>query len=105
MTSGDLQTSSSFLDVAVQRLLASAEEEPAPQVLWKMEYETLASSSGPGVHQNSQVDGLYIFTEPPPGPAFDDLVLDGVKRAWRSVTGEQDEHFMRFADRNADAET
>jgi len=85
------------LEHAVSALLDSIEEEPKPEVLWRLHYQRRGSPAN-GV----SVDGGQISI-----PGFsselvlDDAVLDHVKQAWRTITGEDDNEFMKFNAREA----
>ncbi|PNS14819.1 hypothetical protein CAC42_2048 [Sphaceloma murrayae] len=102
MTAQGLSVSSAFLDRAVGHLLASVQEDPLPSVAWSVEYEARTPSTGPAVIVNEQLTGLHRFVEAPSHPVFDDRVIDTVRQAWHTITGESEETFLHFGDRNVE---
>ncbi|KAF2149600.1 hypothetical protein K461DRAFT_288128 [Myriangium duriaei CBS 260.36] len=98
-----LVQASSILDTAVQLIISSSNAAPSP-VLWNMKYEVLSTSSSPTVVEDANLPGLYRFVEAPVDTVFDDRTVASVKDAWKVITNEGDENFMKFSDRNAEME-
>ena len=70
-----------------------------------MKYEVQSTSLPPTVVQDSGLAGLHRFVEPPVDTVFDDRTLASVREAWKTITGDADENFMKFSDRNAATDT
>lgn len=95
-----------ILDLAVQLLLRSLEDEPStPEILWKLQYGRLAASeSDNGVSLTSvNTENVLQFSDPTVDLAFDDKVLEEVRNAWQKITGEK-EGFMMFEERGESGE-
>lgn len=85
------------LDEAVATLLEGIDVTPPAEVLWKMQYQ----QRSPTPHTPVDVRrGLIALPSLPTDLVLDDSVLDEVKKAWRSITGELDDAFMHFEERN-----
>lgn len=82
------------LDNAVTALLESVGEQAVPEVLWRLQYQ----QRGPQSTQDLLVDddGVLVLTPLAQDLAFDDSVLEGVKKAWQMISGESEEAFMKF---------
>lgn len=120
-----------LLDAAISRLLSGVAEsqssEPAtthPKVLWQMTYEQhglrpsggddqaadgqQATDGGPepdnGGTERRYGGGVLQFPPPSLDLAFNDDVVQRVKRMWKKITGAGDEEFMRFEDRPGEGE-
>ncbi|KAF2218669.1 putative rab geranylgeranyl transferase escort protein [Elsinoe ampelina] len=102
MTSIPLGDASPLLEIAVQALLTSIQEAVHPLVLWTVKYEIVSQPGGPSSIRNEDDENTRIFLEPPSGPVFDDGVVESVKQAWQIITGEPEDSFMRFVDRNVE---
>ncbi|KAG8628730.1 hypothetical protein KVT40_002595 [Elsinoe batatas] len=104
MTSTSLDDASLLLEKAVQTLITSTQEAPHPCVLWTVKYEVVSPYGDPSPIRNEGDKNMQIFLEPPSGPVFDDEVVESVKQAWQIVTAGPEDSFMRFVDRNVEAE-
>lgn len=102
MTMQESPQASQILKQAVDSLLSSV--DAAAPVLWSMQYEVCLTSSEPAVVQDPALTGLYRFVESPLDTVFDDRTLASVKEAWKLVTGETDDTFLSFGDRNVEAD-
>ncbi|KAF4549854.1 GDP dissociation inhibitor-like protein [Elsinoe fawcettii] len=100
-TSESLQNGSAHLEAALSRLLESTPEDPRPQVLWSLKHEVRSPAEGAEVASDAKETAMYRFVESADGPVFDDQVIESVKQAWQSISGETEDAFMRFVDRNA----
>ena len=76
------------------------------KVLWSLRYTQLGRASDvidgvQALKSSSPTDGTICFPPPSLDHAFDDVLLDMVKEAWKIVQGEEaiDEEFMKFEDR------
>jgi Rab proteins geranylgeranyltransferase component A len=82
-----------YLDDAVASLLASVEDSPPAEVLWRVQYQQRSSS-----HQQSVnvAKGIVILPNLSIDLVLEDSILDVVKNAWCSITGEPEDDFMCF---------
>ncbi|KAF2237803.1 hypothetical protein EV356DRAFT_509683 [Viridothelium virens] len=93
-----------LLKDAVDRILHCLEEQPAPTVLWSMQYEQMATTS-PVVlsgeeNTNTNTDGRVMLLAPVPlDLALDDRTLESVRSVWERIVGEENNGFMVFEDR------
>jgi len=98
----------SLLNQAITSLLAVVQEGTKPVVLYSMQYEQRSPSSRsftPGSANRSwrsQKD-THIITFPPVplDLAFDDSVLENVRKAWEKIMGAEAKDLMVFEDREA----
>ena len=86
------------MNKAIAALLGCVHEEPAPQVLWSMQYQQMKSQEPLGnlAHQ----DGVMILPSLSQDLALEDEVMSAVKSAWRQITGDPEEAFMVFEARD-----
>ena len=82
------------LEQAIIGLLDSVGEQPVPRVLWNLRYVQRGPVSGQGPSEPD--DGVIILSPLSMDLAFDDFVLEEVKKAWQTVTGEPEESFLKF---------
>lgn len=95
-----LDKSSTILETAVSQLLASTGEEPRASVLWSLTYEQHTASPAARVVQNSSCPEILRFEGPALDTVYDEEILNSVREAWKMVTGQEDDDFMKFEDRN-----
>ncbi|KAL9092814.1 MAG: hypothetical protein Q9165_004232 [Trypethelium subeluteriae] len=93
-----------LLKDAVDHVLQSLEELPAPTVLWSMQYEQMATATpavfGGGGSTNTNTDGRVMLLPPVPlDLALDDRILESVRSVWEKIVGEGNNGFMVFEDR------
>lgn len=89
---------------AVERLLSTADENPAPTVLWSMSYlekgrAPSTEAPAPSAHDES---GLVMsFRQKSLDLAFDDTLVDSVKAVWTKIMGVEadDAEFLCFEER------
>lgn len=87
-----------LLDRALEKLSGTF-EEPKPIILWSLRYAQHYPSSDASKATDVAKDGGIInFAESSVDLAFDDGVLEDVRRAWTNITGETN-GFMQFEDR------
>ncbi|GAQ45642.1 Rab geranylgeranyl transferase escort protein [Aspergillus niger] len=90
----------SMIEAAVQKLLQSA-ADPNTKVLWSLRYTQL----GRGASHNADLScpSKSVICIPPVSLdlAFDDSLIDTVKKAWELIMGEEaaQHEFMKFEDR------
>ncbi|KAI9804933.1 MAG: Rab proteins geranylgeranyltransferase component A [Piccolia ochrophora] len=96
-----------ILTTAIDRLLSSLTETPAPQVLYTLQY----TQTAPPTNIDSSTTHARILTLPPVSPSlvFSDTLLDDVKSAWRRIMLDLDgedavseESFLVFEERGGD---
>lgn len=91
----------SLLEVALDRLIAA---ETSSRVLWSLRYTQRGrlnndQSQWP-LGEDASSPGAYSFPPPSLDFAFEDDIIDIVKKAWRKVVGcDTDNDFMMFDDR------
>lgn len=89
-----------MIEAAVQKLLQSA-ADPNTKVLWSLCYTQL----GRGASHNADLScpSKSVICLPPVSLdlAFDDSLIDTVKKAWELIMGEKaaQHEFMKFEDR------
>ena len=83
----------SHLDRAVSALLDSIGEQPTPKVLWKLEYQQQNANSS---KVTTADQGIILLPALSQSLALDDSVIDKVKSAWATITGDPEESFMKF---------
>jgi RAB protein geranylgeranyltransferase component A len=113
-TSATDENGTKLLDAALASLLASVNEQPAPHVLWSMQYNQHASqpSSSPSTSSLREAAAPTASETGPMRPqhvikfpslstdlAFDDTVLKEVRQAWLMIMGRDAVGFMEFEDR------
>lgn len=103
-------TATELLNVAVNSVLQTFQQDPRPSVLWSLQYEQRSAPSA-GITESStspaQDEHHFLrFPTYPNGVAFDDSMLDTVKARWRQIMGDaaDESTFMVFEDREAMAE-
>lgn len=74
-----------------------------PTILWSLRYRrndlpTLETE------QSQNVENVLLLSQLPTDIAFEDNVLEDVKRAWQKITGESSERFMKFDPRSGEEE-
>ena len=74
-------------------MLEGVSEQPIPEVLWNMRYQQRVPNA---TRRNAAKHGIISLPSLSQSLAFDDSVIDEVKSAWHKVTGEPEEHFMKF---------
>ena len=79
------------------QLLASSGVEPRPTVLWSMTYEQCGNLEAPPQPLSSKV---IRFENPALGSTYDESILEKVKDAWQTITGDDPSTFLQFQDRN-----
>ena len=90
-----------ILDNAVSSFLQSLDGGPLPEVLWRMQYVYSVADYGKTNHASKN---SVILKSLSTDLAFEDAVLDDVKRAYVRVTGESEELFMKFDAREGTGE-
>ena len=72
----------------------SVGEQPAPAVLWSMRYQ----QQSPGLEQVAVSERDSIITLPPLSQdlVLENKVIDDVKKAWQSITGNSNDQFLQF---------
>lgn len=95
-TSLNGKAGSDLLRIAIETLLSSVEVDPAPTVLWSLQYEQRPSSGS-----ELLPSGAQILSFPPPSLdlAFDDTILEHVKEVWQKLLGDEGGEFLVFQDR------
>ena len=87
-----------LLDRALEKLSGTF-EEPKPSILWSLRYaQHCPSSDASKATDVAKEGGIITFAESSVDLAFDDGVLEDVRRAWTNITGETN-GFMQFEDR------
>ncbi|MCJ1248253.1 Rab proteins geranylgeranyltransferase component A [Trapelia coarctata] len=87
-----------LLDRALEKLLDTI-EEPEPSILWSLRYaQRCPSTDHRTTTELPKEGGMITFAETTIDLAFDDGVLQDVKRAWTNITGETT-GFMQFENR------
>lgn len=91
-----------LLDQAFEKLRDTFERSKL-SVLWSLRYAQRCPSAGDSEKVDVPKDGgIIAFAESNVDLAFDDAVLEDVKRAWTCITGETS-GFMQFEDRETGA--
>ncbi|KAF2202138.1 rab geranylgeranyl transferase escort protein-like protein [Delitschia confertaspora ATCC 74209] len=95
-----------LLNAAVETLLRTVEATPTPVVLWSMRYEQSASTiSNPVSSESAAQEHILSFRPASLDLAFDDEVLQQIKKVWETVSGEDVREFLTFEERdNADSD-
>lgn len=88
------------MQVAVDVLLAAADESRPPTTLWGFQYEQRAGSALSSLPDHAAHHTL-TFPPVPLDLANVDPVLDCVKSVWQTIMGIEAEGFLVFADREA----
>ena len=88
----------------MEKLLGTANEEPAPCVLWSMSYVQRGKASSDTISKPFVQDKSgRVLTFPPASLdlAFDDALVDSVRAVWRKTTDavSDDAGFLRFEER------
>jgi hypothetical protein len=88
----------------VEKLLSTANEEPAPRVLWSMSYVQRGRASSNAISEPfAQDKSGRVLTFPPASLdlSFDDTLVDSVRAVWRKTTDAEsdDAGFLRFEER------
>ena len=86
-----------LLDQALKKFLQTV-EEPQLNILWSLRYTQRCPTGGSKTTKMPKEGGIITFAESSVDLAFDDGVLEDVKRAWTDITGEAS-GFMQFEDR------
>ena len=94
---------------AVEKLLSTTNEEPAPGVLWSMSYVQWGRASSDTISMPFAKDMSGQIMAFPPASldlAFDDAIVGGVRVVWRKIMGQEadDAEFLRFMGREGIAE-
>ena len=90
------------LDSAVTKFLRTFVETPSDIILWSMRYTQASGKVDPS--ESVQTLGPVIALDSSPiDLAFDDGMLDQVRRVWETIRQRDDgaEEFMKFTDREA----
>lgn len=95
-----LDKSSAVLETAVSQLLASTGEEPRPHILWALTYEQHVAAPTAQITRDTSNPNLLRFQGPALDTVYDEEILHSVKEAWETITGQNDDDFMKFDDRN-----
>jgi Rab proteins geranylgeranyltransferase component A len=89
---------------AVERLLSTANEDPAPRILWSMSYNEKGrapSTTVPAAFAHDESGQIMTFPHKSLDLAFDDALVDSVKGIWKKIMGSNadDVEFLRFEER------
>jgi len=84
----------------VEQLLASTGETPRPSVLWTLTFEQHASAPTAQVARDSSRPEILRFQGPALDTVYDEEILSSVREAWKIITGQNEDGFMKFEDRN-----
>ena len=98
------EDSKQSLTDAVEKLLSTANEDPAPRILWSMSYnekDRAPSTAVPAAFAHDESGQLMVFPQKSLDLAFDDALVDSVKGVWREIMGSNanDVEFLRFEER------
>jgi Rab proteins geranylgeranyltransferase component A len=83
---------------AVDMLISSSTFEDGPKVLWTLSY----ASKNLLQREHVPNDDVIMFGSHPYDLAFDDSILEDVKKVWSPIVGTDaaDSEFLRFEERN-----
>lgn len=103
-TEASAKNSKERLADAVEKLLSTVNEEPAPCVLWSMSYVQRGRASSDTISKPfAQDKSGRVLTFPPASLdlAFDDALVDSVRAVWRKTMDAEadDADFLRFEER------
>lgn len=87
-----------LLDRAVLELLHCVGEEPSPSVLWSLRYEQSQSALDTPASASPSVGGILRFPQSSLDLAFDDGMLERVKKVWLEIVGSDAGEFMKFGE-------
>ena len=91
-----------LLEAAVQCFLNSTEEATQPEVLWSLPYiQRVQVPSSAATSGCRNVLELALLGS---DLVLDDAVLEEVKQAWRNITGDDEDMFMKFEAREGSGE-
>lgn len=90
----------------MEKLLSTANEEPAPCVLWSMSYVQRGRVGSDTISKPfAQDKSGRVLTFPPTSLdlAFDDALVDSVRAVWRKTMDAEadDADFLRFEERQS----
>jgi Rab proteins geranylgeranyltransferase component A len=87
------------LQAAVDALMSSSDFEDGTKVAWNLSYTSRSLSR----REHVPNDNVSTFGSYPYDLAFDDSILEDVKKVWSAVMGSDaaDSEFLRFEERNA----
>jgi Rab proteins geranylgeranyltransferase component A len=88
----------------VEKLLITANEEPAPFVLWSMSYVQHGRASSDTISKSFAQDKSGRVLAFPPASldlSFDDALVDSVRAVWRKIMDAEadDADFLRLEER------
>ena len=69
-------------------------------MLWSLTYEQYTTSASAQVTLDPARSSILRFGGPALDTVFDEEILNSVKEAWKTITGQSDDDFMKFEDRN-----
>ena len=73
-------------------------EEPKPELLWKLQYHQKSPTSAQRLIADE--NGVLALPLLSADLTLDDSVIGEVKKAWKMITGEPEERFMKFEARD-----
>ncbi|KAK5175155.1 Rab proteins geranylgeranyltransferase component A [Saxophila tyrrhenica] len=86
------------IDQAIANMLSNFDQEPTPEVLWRLQYQQRIPAATDGA---VLMDGSFISLPAMAGDlVLADSVLNGVQQAWQSITNEDENMFMKFTSRS-----
>jgi hypothetical protein len=85
--------------LAIERLLTQVEMNPAPRVLWTLQYQQHSPASPPAA-ENADESNVITLSSTSLDLVFDEGILGEVESAWKKVIGDEEGSFLVFEDRN-----
>ena len=107
----DLSIAHDLLRKAVDNLLVSIEEHPAPSILWRMQYDqryTVSATTGDYdlniIYKKPRNDRVLQLPDLMPGLTLEDDVLKHVRACYDRIMEGHSASFMTFTDREGAVE-
>ena len=96
----------STIESATKQLLASI--DPQAEIIYSLRYTQLGSleSDASTSLSTEQCDRIFAFPAPCLDLAFDDMMIEQVKKVWKTIMGDDanEDEFLVFEDREGTAE-